>query len=301
MQIRGWAARVRVALGTVILLFVLCELGLAQDPALQQFYNTQVLHAFDGMDHPAAANARVLSIWFELANYSKHRFPVYPAQQFTAGQATLSGIYLDISIAADPSVEVTRFFLAHEWGHMMHGDPLSQFTPLGQYRMLVGGTTVEDSADVYAATFMRYQNHNIKPVVDFFCALPDAGPSDTHSPGPARAAKVARIYGLKGPDPCGSGNDADTDQDSAASPAQGPQQAKQQCRDDYSACLRKIVNADTCIANNVKSCTNACVRSGWCPQGCDESRFQGTCREIEQDSKDRCREKRDDCLHNAEE
>src|ERR1700722_17304796 len=209
----------RVAIVVMTLLMCLSSRrGDAQEPSTEEFWQNQVVNGITGIQNPAAANARVRSIWMELVMHSKHMFPVYPSQQFTAGQATIGGIYLDLSIAADPSVEVTRFFLAHEWGHMMHGDPLNQFVAIGQYRMLVGPRAVEDKADTYAATFMRYQHHDIRPVLEFLCAIPDAGPADPHSSRPDRAKHVAATYGV--PDqtikvPC-----AEDDEDSSTSSAQ---------------------------------------------------------------------------------
>jgi hypothetical protein len=169
--------------------------GYSHPQSDEDVYRSQLAHALDAMHNPQAANSRVIAMWTELVRYSHHAFPVYPSQQFTAGHATLEGVYLDLSIAADPSPEVTRFFLAHEWGHMMHSDPLNQLRPIGQYQMLEGAKAAEDNADVYAATFMRYRNHDIEPVIDFFCALPDEGASDVHRAGPARAKFVAKIYG----------------------------------------------------------------------------------------------------------
>lgn len=96
----------------------------AQDDP-EAFYRTYILEGQLGMRNPVAVNQRVTSIFVELARYSHHLFPVYPAEQFNAGQATPLGIYLDVSIASNPNVEVTRFFLAHEWGHMMHGEELT--------------------------------------------------------------------------------------------------------------------------------------------------------------------------------
>ena len=184
--------RTKLGLG-IILIALSCS---AQQMTTEEYYQTQVRHLFDGLTDPPAANARVFSIYKELVEYTDRRFPVYPFQQYTAGQATLQGIYLDISIAADPDIEVTRFWLAHEWGHMMHGDPLNQLTPVGQYRMFAGGSGAEDSADRFAARFMRVRNHDIGPILDFFCSAPDSGSDFTHSSGLQRALNVAVSYGL---------------------------------------------------------------------------------------------------------
>jgi hypothetical protein len=282
----------------------------AQQLSPQEFYQTQVAAAFRGMRDPAAANLRVRSIWLELVQYSKHMFPVYPAQQFDAGQATLGGIYLDVSIAADPSIEVTRFFLAHEWGHMMHGDPLNQLTPIGRYRMTVGARAAEDAADTYAATFFRYQHHDIRPVIAFFCDMPDSGPGDSHANGVDRAKHVARIYGSPGDipdvscahDPVAPNHGPTVD---PAPPTPDPvalkESARKECRDKYGDCVEAVMSADQCIENNVSRCTKACAPNPWrCPDGCDESRFSGTCREIEKDQKQKCREKRDQCLKDVD-
>jgi hypothetical protein len=99
-----------LVLVTVVLICFGTRRGLAQDASPDEFWQNQVVNGIAGKQNLAAANTRVHSIWMELFKYSRHMFPVYPAQQFTAGQATLGGIYLDLSIAADPSVEVTRFF-----------------------------------------------------------------------------------------------------------------------------------------------------------------------------------------------
>ncbi|MGA8433083.1 MAG: hypothetical protein WB729_24895 [Candidatus Sulfotelmatobacter sp.] len=185
---RCFARGIRLGLATLFLV----HLSVAQD---QGFYSQYVAHAFDGLRNPAAANARVLSIWLKLRDYSGRQFAVLPAEQFTAGRATPNGIYLDVSIAADPSVDVTRFFLAHEWGHMVHLDPLLGLSPVGRYQMLLGGKTVEDKADAYAAAFMRRYHYDLAPVLEFLCSIPDTGPADSHSSGPVRAANVARVYG----------------------------------------------------------------------------------------------------------
>jgi hypothetical protein len=196
----------RAVLVTVLLVSfasMLLTVTIAAQEDAEAFHQEQIDHYLNGLHNEAAANARVRGIWGELAMYSHRMFSVLPAQQFNAGQALPSGIILlDLSIAADPNEEVTRFFLAHEWGHMMHGDPLKSLTPLGRYLMATGGTQIEDKADDYAATFMSRQNHDIEPVIDFFCQLPDSGPNDSHSSGPVRARRIAGVFGLHEDNPC---------------------------------------------------------------------------------------------------
>lgn len=181
---------------------------IAQFDAGLDFRRTQALNAMHFASSPYEGNARVLRIWRQLINYTGHVFPVYEAQSYQAGMATLSGIYLDISIAGDPEEEVTTFFLAHEWGHMENQDPLNNLTPFGQYQLLLGGTAQEDRADTFAAMFMRHYHHDIRPVVAFLCALPDGPPGDTHSTGPERAAHLQSFFGIHREDPCQSDEDA---------------------------------------------------------------------------------------------
>jgi len=86
---------------------------------------------------------------------------------------------------------------------MMHGDPLRQISAQGPYEEVAGSTDAEMNADIYAATFMRYQDHGIQPVLGFVCAIPVAA-GDTHLPAPDRAKLIARIYGANNRDnPCG--------------------------------------------------------------------------------------------------
>ncbi|HLJ88539.1 MAG TPA: hypothetical protein VKZ53_17090 [Candidatus Angelobacter sp.] len=186
----------------------------AQDqPSLQQF-----VASYENLDMRArmnipATNARVRIIWSELAVYSRRQFPVLPSEDFNAGHVTPSGvIFLDLSIAATPSVEVTRFFMAHEWGHLMHGDLIAQMSSISRFKMMLADDTpatkaasAETNADSYAATFMRRQGHDIKPVLEFLCSIPDTGSDDPHGTGLERAKHVARVFGSPGqvpPVPC---------------------------------------------------------------------------------------------------
>jgi hypothetical protein len=117
------------------------------------------------------------------------------------------GIYLDLSIAGAPDINVTRFFLAHEWGHLEHGDLLRRytFTPSDvstPFSLPVSSSTeIEDKADSYAATFMYRQEHDVTAVIAFLCRIPVV-PGDAHSSGPVRAKHVARLNGIRGNDPC---------------------------------------------------------------------------------------------------
>jgi hypothetical protein len=192
-SIGGTAGRSRPAVLLIAACLVSVALpapGLAQD----DFMSTQFHRALDTLQDPAAANSRVRHIWTQLAAYSGHRYPVLPAQQFDAGNAQAGYIYLDVSIAGDPHESVTRFFLAHEWGHEENGDPLTGMIS-AIFVPIASNPDAEDNADRYAATFMSRHNDDIRPALTFLCNLPDGGPSDTHSPGPDRAEHLAEVYG----------------------------------------------------------------------------------------------------------
>jgi hypothetical protein len=174
-----------------------------------EFWDDYKQWADDATAHPASTNLRVEGIRKELSRYSgaRHQYPVLPAESFAAGKATPGGIYLDLSIAGAPDLNVTRFFLAHEWGHMVHGDPVRQFTftPGGASTPLSlpvsSSTTIEDRADSYAATFMYRQQYDVTAVIEFLCRIPVV-PGDLHSSGADRAKHVARINELHEDDPC---------------------------------------------------------------------------------------------------
>lgn len=305
-------ARIQVCLIVVLLNLLANHVYAQQSP--QQFYQNQIAQMFAGLSDPQAANERVRGIWLELADYSGRMFPVYPAQQFTAGQATLRGIYLDVSIAADPEEEVTRFFLAHEWGHMMHGDPLNQLTPFGRYKMAVGSKAVEDSADEYAARFMTKNDNDVKPVIAFFCRMPNFGPGDTHSSGVDRAKHVAAIYNQgsgtvdvpcangKKPGVSNKGKDGNSDDDDSKKADESKKEdARRECRDNYDECTDHIISAEQCVQNNVQSCVNACAPNPYrCPDGCSPYRFAGMCQQLENDKKRNCRDKRTTCLKDVD-
>jgi hypothetical protein len=180
---------------SLIPLTIFCRLAQAQPYTSSEFYLGQYQNALRALDDPHAAQLRVSSIWGDLSDYSGRSFQIFPAQSFMAGMAMPQGIYLDIAIAADPSISVTRFFLAHEWGHMMHGDPLISLIT-STYRIpYANNSGAEDRADDYAAHWFAYRGYDIRPALNFLCNAPDGGAQDTHSPGPARAEHLARVYG----------------------------------------------------------------------------------------------------------
>lgn len=127
-------------------------------------------------------------------------YPVVPTQEFTIGQALPNGVVLlDLSIAGDPDVEVTAFWLAHEYGHQVLGHPSLLVTPMGQYVAAVAGTYHEDAADEWAAEFLDAAGYSVEPVLSFLCAMPGGGYGDSHSDGPTRASNVAAAYGVDVP------------------------------------------------------------------------------------------------------
>lgn len=260
----------------------------AQSPALQQFCESQLLAARAGMQHIPQVNMRVSTIWQELVHYSGEAFPVYASQQCTAGQSTPYGIYLDISIASDPSIEVTRFFLAHEWGHMTYGDPLPHLANIGQYQMLTGTTAIEDRADAYAARFMRAGGYDILPVLNFFCAIPPSPAGDTHSTGEDRARNVAQIDGYDGDYPCKSHEDPS---DHAS--------ARELCRRQYRACVNRVAPVDQCVQNHFNACSSQCQGFA-CQWTCNPNQFVSGCQMIREDKLDDCRSDRDDCRTDAD-
>jgi hypothetical protein len=198
-EFRNWVSSV-----FTIAVFMLTGLGVHAQGDQQSFIQSYLADFYQGLSNPRL-QTKMWLIWNDLHQYSGQTYRVLPAEQFTAGQALPGGvILLDVSIAGNPNDNVTRFFLAHEWGHQVHGDPYTGMTTIGRYKMAITGTQTEDNADQYATTFMKARGYDIDGAVKFFCALPDAGPADTHSSGIVRAANISRWYwGDSAPkDPC---------------------------------------------------------------------------------------------------
>jgi hypothetical protein len=177
------------------------NLVFAQDPA-DAFLQSQVLNEWRYVENPALAQARLAKIWFELYRQTGAQYRVIPLQTDSGGLTiSPSTILIDPSILADPSEEVTRFLLAHEWGHERNGDPLKQLTSLGRYQIMTAGTRLEDGADLWATFFMKKTHHNVRPIMKFFCSIPVVE-GDTHSSGPQRAAKIALNSDISEDNPC---------------------------------------------------------------------------------------------------
>lgn len=277
------------ALHVLVLLSMAALRCHAQSPEIQQFCESQMLAARVGMQNIPQLNMRVMTIWRELVQYSGEAYPVYASQQCTAGQSTPYGIYLDVSIASDPSVEVTRFFLAHEWGHMTYGDPLPHLANVGQYQMLTGSTAIEDRADAYAARFMRAGAYDILPVLNFFCGIPPSPAGDTHSRGKDRARNVAHIYGYDGDYSCKSDEDRPS----------GHASAREMCRREYRACVNRVVPVDQCVQNHFNDCASQCQGFS-CQWTCNPNNFVGGCQTEMGSALDDCRSTRDDCRTDAD-
>jgi hypothetical protein len=186
-----WTSRMVCKL---LLLSCVASISASAQQTAEEFHQSQIDNFYLGINDPGTRK-KVDGIWFDLAQYSYEHYVVVAAQQFTAGQALPSGIILlDVSIAGDPHGDVTRFFLAHEWGHQHYGDPYKSLTLFGPYYLATTGTKTEDRADLYATAFMKKRGYDIDRPVEFFCSLPDAGPADTHSNGPTRAKNISSAY-----------------------------------------------------------------------------------------------------------
>ena len=93
----------------------------AQGGDPRTFYTSQMVNLTRALNDPTT-NSRVQSIWLKLVRFTNQMYPVLPAQQYTMGQALPNGVVLlDVSVAGDPDVEVTAFWLAHEYGHQVLG------------------------------------------------------------------------------------------------------------------------------------------------------------------------------------
>ena len=161
---------------------------------LTDFYERQ-MQSFQRALNDPTVNDRVFTIWEELVEYSGQMYPVFPNQTFSAGQALPSGaILLDVAIAGYEDVEVTAFWLAHEYAHQVMGHPRLQVALVGSWMAAQSTRRREDQADVWAARFMLKYDYPIEPVLDFLCEMPVVE-FDTHSPGPDRAKQVAKAYG----------------------------------------------------------------------------------------------------------
>lgn len=154
-------------------------------------------------------NARVEQIWWQLFRRTGHVYRVLPSQNFNIGQALPFGvILLDLSTAGDPSPEVTAFFLAHEWAHQELGHVNLTVAQQGAIMMALGPTANEDSADRWAARFVKDAGYDTGPIYDYLCALPGGGPGDVHSSGPERAHIAQAAIRDRGGDVCaGDSND----------------------------------------------------------------------------------------------
>lgn len=172
----------------------------AQDPGA--FWRREMINLQRAM-HDPSTSSRVQSIWFELVENTGRMYPVFPAQQFSMGQALPNGaILLDLSIAGNEYEEVTAFWLAHEYAHQVLGHTALHATRLGQWMTAMAGTTQEDAADRWAGVFLSDYGYEIDPVLDFLCSLPAGPRGDSHSDGPTRAWNVAESFG-DGEPPCG--------------------------------------------------------------------------------------------------
>ena len=148
-------------------------------------------------------NLRVYRVWSQLVTSSGQMYTVRPAQQNNLGQALPNGvILLDLSVAGDDAESVTAFWLAHEYAHQVMGHPRLSVSMLGQFIVAQGGTRFEDAADRWAARFLADHSYDIEPVLDFLCGLPGGGTTGAHSPGPARSANVAAVFGRGAESPC---------------------------------------------------------------------------------------------------
>jgi hypothetical protein len=183
--------------------------NLSAQQDVDAYYASQTALYIQALTDPNL-QAKVRLIWYDLHNYSQEQYAVRPTQGYHLGQALPGGvILLDLSVAEDPNGNVTRFFMAHEWGHQHNHDPYMSLTPLGQFQMAMSGTQAEDRADEYATKFMKTRGYNIDGPIKFFCSLPPSPPGDAHSDGRTRAANVSKWYwGDQAPsDPCNSSID----------------------------------------------------------------------------------------------
>lgn len=182
----------RVLLPIALTAVIVATSAAQSDP--REYFATQVQNYWRALRDPST-NSRVQRIWLDLVAYSGLMRPVVPAKQFNAGQALPNGVVLlDLSIAGDPNENVTAFWLGHEYGHQVLGHPQLGMTPWGQFLAMRAGTSNEDSADRWAARFLKAKGYDVAPVVAFLCGVPSA-PNDSHSTGLERAAAVARAYG----------------------------------------------------------------------------------------------------------
>jgi hypothetical protein len=169
---------------------------------------------------------------------------------------------------------IQRFTSWHECGHASTRDPN------------------EFAANCFALEHGGFSRAEVEQIGDFYTNLLGVFPPQYGGSGPAfwqgTVEKCPQVIPNRNHPP------------TPVPPPTPPSAAKQQCQNDNDGCVGKIVSEDTCVANNVNSCTAACERAGYCPQGCAESRFRGMCRKIEKDSRDKCQEKLHDCLADSD-
>jgi hypothetical protein len=162
----------------------------------QQFYQSQTADFVRALGNPNV-NARVRRIWMQLATATNRMYPVVPAQQYNMGQALPNGVItLDVAIAGNDDAEVTAFWLAHEWAHQYLGHSAMLLYPLGRWAAARAGTAQEDLADKWAGRFLKAEEYDLEPVLNFLCALPEGRPGDTHSSPDKRARQTARSAGM---------------------------------------------------------------------------------------------------------
>lgn len=146
--------------------------------------------------NPYNTSSRVGRIYRELVSFSGKEFALFPAQTGTIGQAHNGGIIIiDISKLSEPD-EILAFWLAHEWGHQDLGHATNIYKPYqsNSWQIRELPTEKEDSADRYAAKFLRHEGYSIDRVLAHLESLPTSPYDHSHSPGWQRARIVSNAY-----------------------------------------------------------------------------------------------------------
>lgn len=182
--------------GLLMMTFAQAE---AQPNNLQQErYYTEWQDQLRFLSNPQAVETNVAKIKYDLVQYSRKSFPIYPVPNTgTIGAALDGGVILLDGGTLGKHPEVLAFWLAHEWGHQdlshsrnIYSTPQAVWTAFFQKTLFTSSN--EDAADKYAARFLASKGYGLKEVLENLCALPPS--TGNHSPGQTRAQNVADVY-----------------------------------------------------------------------------------------------------------
>lgn len=180
---------------TVTLFVLVFSIMLQAQTSEQEYLFKEWNDYFKGVYELPKNNAKAISVYQQLVNYSGMQFYIRYAQTFTWGQAHNGGIILlDYSAMAKPKA-ILAFIMAHEWGHEALGHAANLYNPYGNvWKFAKGQTEDEDAADVYAGRFLASLGYDVTVVTNFLRNLPPTSPWDSHSSGNERADHVMEGY-----------------------------------------------------------------------------------------------------------